>query len=316
METIKLAQIFKKNYEDYYCSKELLQNAYGTSLERDAIGLSIKTHGQLEPIVLWKKRGMVNVIDGRNRIDACMALGIEKLNCVYLPTNSTKKELQMYIDKTRVRVNTNKEQKAIEAYNRTILPKDHIDKLTQAEASRVLGVQVIDIKHCSAINKIAPSILPELFKNADYQMVKSNGKSTRALSSIRKELETRDARDKQGVADPTGGDKAFAKGHTTLQLAIDTMKDNGLTMAGVGMLLRQEGQKLIGEHIVEKTDEGKEPAVIMDSLFKFGETANKEVLKGTSPRVVMAAHEFSANSNKIKEGIEERKAEILAKRTI
>jgi len=67
---------------DYHDAANLFPLMNGE--EFDALVADIRTHGQLEPIVLYDGR----ILDGRNRYLACQQLGIEPKVCVYQGTLS------------------------------------------------------------------------------------------------------------------------------------------------------------------------------------------------------------------------------------
>ena len=227
---IKIDDIYKDNFKDYYCSINLRDNPYGSKDRRMSLGEDIVKHGQIEPIALWKKRGMVHLIDGRNRLDGSKMVDAEWIYAVYLPTNSTKAELQGYIDATRNRVNADKTQLAIEAFRRTI--NDEPGKMTQKEASKYFVTTVKSIESCGFIYRYNPLDLDKLFDRADYRYELLNHKTTRALSSIKKDIQEREMIEERKL-----DDKYKNTGRQELAIAITAVRKS---LAGIGGLIDKD----------------------------------------------------------------------------
>jgi len=174
---------------------------FGTPSEREAMGISLSQDGQETPILLWKKAGKVHMLDGRNRLDACVRAGITTIWAKHLPTNRTLEQLETLLGITRARVNETKTQMAITAYKWT-----QSKGLSQVAASAQKGVSKKLIEHCAKIAKIRPRLLDILFTGTKYKL--ANGRESDSLAMIRKELEqeelslTRDATQGQDEKDP------------------------------------------------------------------------------------------------------------------
>ncbi len=142
----------------------------------------IAKHGQIEPVKIWKKAGTPFIVDGRNRRNALLALGIEYIK--YVEVNiTTLEDLRVRILSWDRKRKTTASQKAIVAYidykENHKLEKEGMDFYAEK-----YGVSKTYISFCKTIDEMkggGQAILNEMF---EYRIVEIGGKKLKSLSSI------------------------------------------------------------------------------------------------------------------------------------
>jgi hypothetical protein len=143
----------------------------------------IAKNSQLVPVKIWRKAGTHFVVDGRNRINALRALGIEYVKFVYEKITNLD-ELETKIISWDKRRHTSKSQKAVAAF----FDYEANGGPMRGYAEKY-GVATGYISQCSKISKMKYGgrvILEELFKNREAEV---GGKRCSSLTQIIRELE-------------------------------------------------------------------------------------------------------------------------------
>ena len=142
-----------------------------------ALKESIKLHGQLEPIKVYRNM----ILDGRHRCRVLKELECLTVDAVVMPHNMTLKELQMVASSTEVRRHQTKSQLAIKAFYMCREDKS----LTQAKAAKLVGIGVGMVKEASGIYNRKPALLDILY---DDKSCSVGGSFTTSLRVILEHL--------------------------------------------------------------------------------------------------------------------------------
>jgi hypothetical protein len=158
--------------------------------EFEALLNDIALNGQIEPIKIWRKRGSMFVVDGRNRINALTLLGIEYVKYIEVKILSLD-DLKVNILAWDKRRKTSMSQKAVRAF------KDYLANNIDSHTGKPKSMDNIAAKwminksylsHCKYIYEARGggiALLNELF---DKRVVDINGQKYRSLYAIKTAL--------------------------------------------------------------------------------------------------------------------------------
>lgn len=145
---------------------------------------SVKLHGVINPIVVTPDG---TIISGHMRVEACQALGIEKIKCYVLDVGPEDQEIALIESNIRQRgivygasVKTGRIIKALEAYNskKQVREKLNIDRMTFSRAKRLAEMpedvqEAVDMEvipqrtALEVLNKLTPEQQVEIVKQLD-----------------------------------------------------------------------------------------------------------------------------------------------------
>jgi CRISPR/Cas system-associated exonuclease Cas4 (RecB family) len=154
-----------------------------TNQEFEELVNDIAINGQLEPIKIWRKRGSMFVVDGRNRINALKALGIRYVKYIEVKIVDLE-DLETKILSWDKRRKTTKAQKAVVAYKDWKASGGSMDNIAAK-----YSVSKAYISYCRKIDNMkygSIAVLDELFNKREVEI---NGKRLKSLTQIIRELE-------------------------------------------------------------------------------------------------------------------------------
>ena len=169
---------------------------------------SVKLHGVINPIVVTPDG---TIISGHMRVEACQALGIEKIKCYVLDVGPEDQEIALIESNIRQRgivygasVKTGRIIKALEAYNskKQVREKLNIDRMTFSRAKRLAELpedvqEAVDMEvipqrtALEVLNKLTPEQQVEIVKHNEltqrerkvYEDLQAEKKSKKSLIS-------------------------------------------------------------------------------------------------------------------------------------
>lgn len=206
-----------------------------TKEEQEALRADIELNGQQQPIALYRGK----IVDGRNRQNACIELGIS-VDAMEIPNNMTLKEVENYVKSVNTRRNLTGTQKAITAF------KEHNDKnISIADAARRWGIGRNYIYDAKFINTHRPTWLDILFNGGKIEFVDATtnkAKKGTSLPVIRKAIEQTVTIEEEPKAHQ--GRPEMARAFDQIKSAINFLPE-GLSLSDKVYILRKTGENLI-----------------------------------------------------------------------
>ncbi len=157
-----------------------MANEHPKMSEKDfnSLMLSISEVGQLEPVVLYRKR----MVDGRHRVWAVNQLGIENISYVELPNNLSLSDIRERVLATDTRRHKTSAQKSVQAYF-DFIRNSKSDNMSQQYYAIKYGVGQASISRCgNIVKKLGTDILNEMLKKGVVQL--PNGRYAKSINAI------------------------------------------------------------------------------------------------------------------------------------
>ena len=147
----------------------------------------IELNGVKEPITICRSF----IIDGRNRVNACKELGINKIPCIILARNTSNQKKMDYIMSKETRRHQTPTQKTCRAVNDWNSDSNKPEDVTQKEYTDKMGVSLRNFAHAQYIYKHNKDLFDVLFDGHKIKINENKDhKTSDSLTAIVKFLKS------------------------------------------------------------------------------------------------------------------------------
>jgi len=179
---IEFSQNKKDIYEDIslYIKNDsihplALTNPLMRPMEAQALYTSISTHGQLEAIYVYRDR----VIDGRNRLNALLSLGIKKIKVSHVKRTMSIQDIKLIVQMKETKRMMTTPQKAAKAYKQVV---DSNGSVSLRSAAIANAVGITEVRAARDLYHLNQGRFDLLFKGKSIKLL--NGKHSNSIRAV------------------------------------------------------------------------------------------------------------------------------------